>query len=69
MLLQLSFCWWDVGHMLVSRIAESELEKTDPKSYASFSSLVHSLNGLTDGRTQTFVEAAVWPDDIKNYGA
>lgn len=55
--------------MLVSRIAESELEKTDPKSYASFSSLVHSLNGLTDGRTQTFVEAAVWPDDIKNYGA
>lgn len=68
-LLQLGMCWWDIGHMLVSRIAEAELQTTDPKSYELFRSLIVSLNGLTDGRTPTFVEAAVWPDDIKNYGA
>jgi hypothetical protein len=37
--------------------------------YDRFTKLIESLNNMTDGRTQTFVEAAVWPDDIKNYGA
>lgn len=69
LLVQLGLGWWDVGHMLVSRIAEAELQKTDPQSYEKFDALVKSLNPMTDGRTQTFVEAAVWPDDIKNYGA
>jgi len=61
--------WVDVGHMLVSRIAEEHLSKNDPVAYSDFSNLVVSFNKLTDGRSNTFVESAVWADDIKNNGA
>jgi hypothetical protein len=30
--------------------------------------LVKDLNSLTDGRSNTFVESSVWPDDIKESG-
>lgn len=30
--------------------------------------MVQDLNQLTDGRSNTFVEAAVWADDIKEIG-
>lgn len=34
-----------------------------------FTSLVKAFENLTDGRSNTFVEAAVWADDIKEVNA
>lgn len=68
--LLLANAWWDKGHMLVSQIAYNHL--TDTKQTAArdkFNSLVVALNPFTDGRSQSFAEAAVWADDIKEYGA
>lgn len=59
--------WSDVGHMLVSRIAEIELLKGNPTQYNDFYKLIEGFNTLTDGKSNSFVEASVWPDDIKNY--
>jgi hypothetical protein len=69
LLVQFALCWWDVGHMLVSKIAEDELQKNDPNSYDKFKGLIESMNNFTDGKSNTFVEAAVWSDDIKAYNA
>lgn len=58
--------WWDKGHMLVSQIAYNHL--TDIMQTAArdkFNSLIVAFNPFTDGRSQSFAEAAVWADDIK----
>ena len=57
--------WWDVGHMLTAAIAETKLNQLDPYVSIHFRDLVVSINSLCDNRTRTFVEASVWPDDIK----
>ncbi len=31
--------------------------------------MIHAFDKLTDGKSNTFAEAAVWADDIKEYGA
>ncbi len=62
--------WWDLGHMLTSRIAWNyltDLNQTQARN--KFNQLVEAFNPFTDGKSQTFTEAAVWPDDIKSYGA
>ncbi len=62
--------WWDKGHMLVSQIAWNHLTDTKRTSVRDrLNQLVVALNPFTDGRSQTFTEAAVWADDIKSYGA
>lgn len=69
-LVLLANAWWDKGHMLVSQIAYNHLTATDRTvARDKFNQLVTALNPFTDGRSQTFAEAAVWPDDIKEYGA
>ena len=30
-----------------------------------FTDVVQSINFLTDNRSHTFIEASVWPDDLK----
>jgi hypothetical protein len=60
-----SQAFWDVGHMLTSAIAKIKLEKEDPEALRKFTEVVQSINFLTDNRSQTFIEAAVWPDDLK----
>lgn len=32
-----------------------------------FTQLIDAFANLTDGKTNSFVEAAIWPDDIKEY--
>lgn len=60
--------WWEIGHMAVSKIAENRLkELNETAALDKFTALVESFNDFTDGRSNTFVEAAVWPDDIKEY--
>lgn len=55
--------------MIVAKIAEDDLLASDPTSYEKFNNLIQGLNNFTDGLSNTFVEASVWPDDIKGYGA
>lgn len=58
--------WWDVGHMLTATIAEKRLKEINPPAYAYFNDLITSINFLTDEKSQTFIESASWPDDIKS---
>jgi hypothetical protein len=66
----LANAWWDKGHMLVSQIAYNHLTATDRIALRDkFWLLIAALNPFTDGRSNSFAEAAVWADDIKEYGA
>jgi hypothetical protein len=69
-LLLLTQAWWDKGHMLVSQIAYNHLTSTNRIPLRDkFQQLIVALNPFTDGRSNSFAEAAVWADDIKEYGA
>ena len=57
--------WWDVGHMLTAAIAEIRLNKLDIYASGNFKEITLAINNLCDNRTRTFIESAVWPDDIK----
>lgn len=57
--------WWDVGHMLTAAIAEMRMNQLDPKASVDFRELTLAINNLCDNRTRTFIESAVWPDDLK----
>ena len=57
--------WWDVGHMLTAAIAEIRLNQLDPYSSVNFREVTLAINSLCDNRTRTFIESAVWPDDLK----
>ena len=56
--------------MLVAQIADNYLHDTHRVAERNkFNDLVEVFNPFTDGKSATFAEAAVWADDIKNYGA
>lgn len=56
--------------MLTSAIAYNHLTDTNRTSARDrLYDLVKAFNRFTDGRSNTFMEAAVWADDIKDYGA
>ena len=57
--------WWETGHMLVAQIAKNELLAEHPDIYERAENITLLLKGLTQNLTDTFVEAAVWLDDIK----
>ena len=64
-----SFCWWELGHILVAQIGKdrlTQLGKTDALN--KMTDLINAFNNLTDGKSNTFIESAVWADDIKSYG-
>lgn len=65
-----AYAWWDRGHMLVSQIAYNHLTDTNRQNARDkLQQLIEALNPFTDGRSNSFAEAAVWADDIKEYGA
>ena len=68
-LAQFTHSWSDLGHLLIGRIAEIKLSADNPNAYMNFTSIITSLNKLTDGQSNTFVEATLWADDIKRYQA
>ncbi len=62
-------CWWQLGHIVVAQVAKDRLNQLGKSSALDkFTQLITAFNNLTDGRTNTFIEAAVWADDIKEYG-
>lgn len=66
--LSTAFGWWEVGHMMTAQVAELHLQQVDPEALAWANCLINDFNHITDGRSNTFVEAAVWADDIKETG-
>ena len=62
-------CWWELGHILVAQVAKDrlmQLGKND--AFRQINDLICAFNNLTDGTSNTFIEAAVWADDIKSFG-
>jgi hypothetical protein len=58
-----------MGHILVAQVAKDRLNQLGKSSaLEKFTQLITAFNNLTDGRTNTFIEASVWADDIKEYG-
>lgn len=65
---QEALAWWEVGHMMVAQVAKFQLQKDNADVLAWAEGLVQDLNSLTDGRSNNFVEASCWADDIKEPG-
>ena len=62
--------WWDIGHMTVAQVAVDRLkELNQEEALNKFTKLIDGFANLTDGKSNSFVEASVWPDDIKEYNA
>ncbi|CAM6006076.1 unnamed protein product [Sphagnum balticum] len=56
--------------MLVSQIAYDHLTQTQQTAVLNqFYDLIKAFNPFTDGKSNTWAEAAVWPDDLKTYKA
>ena len=69
-LLVLSQAWWDKGHMLVAQVAYDHLTaRNSIGARDRFDALIKAFVNLTDGRSDTFMQSAVWADDIKQKGA
>ncbi|KAL4503898.1 hypothetical protein ABPG72_022528 [Tetrahymena utriculariae] len=60
------FGWWDGGHMITVEVAKQEILARDPSLYQKIEKYITILNPLCDARSQTFVQAASWADDIKD---
>jgi hypothetical protein len=54
-----------MGHMLTAAVAQIKLQAANKTVFDMFNNLTTSINSLCDNRTRTFIEASVWPDDIK----
>ena len=60
--------WWETGHMLVAEIAKQDLLKNNPEVYKRAEEISLFVKGLTGNLTDTFIESAIWLDDIKTEG-
>jgi len=61
------FCWWDLGHMLVAKVAEITLMKEDPNAFELANRITSILNIFSHGKVNNFIESACWPDDLKQF--
>lgn len=62
------FCWWDLGHMLVAKVAENTLLEEFPEAHELANTITSILNVFSHGKITNFVESACWADDVKeNY--
>jgi len=66
-LINVSYCWWDLGHMLVAKVAEITLSNEDPDAFELANRISSILNIFSHGKVNNFVESACWPDDLKEY--
>lgn len=58
--------WWETGHMLVAQVAKQELLKKSQNVYSRAENITLFIAGLTKNLSDSFIEAAVWMDDIKS---
>jgi hypothetical protein len=63
-----TLAWWENGHMLVAQIAKLDLLENHPEIYPYAEEIALMLGPFTFSLSDTFIEAAVWPDDVKNIG-
>jgi len=63
-----SLSWWENGHMLVAQIAKLDLLQNNPEVYPYAEQTALLVTNYTFGLSTSFIEAAVWADDIKNIG-
>ena len=63
--LPLAASWLATGHMLVSLIAQMNLETLNPKASEKSENLIAMLSDFTLEDRYPFVEGAEWADDIK----
>jgi len=66
-MLKACVCWWDMGHMLVAKVAEITLLKEDPDAFELANRISSILNIFSHGKVNNFVESACWPDDLKEF--
>ena len=57
--------WWAVGHMSVAEVAKQDLIERFPEVYERAENISLMVKGLTNNLSDTFIESAVWMDDIK----
>ena len=74
-LTNVSFCWWDTGHMLVAKVAELTMIQesiylltSDREVFDHAERLTNILNIFSHNKISNFVESACWPDDVKTMG-
>jgi len=63
-----SLSWWENGHMLVAQIAKLDLLQNHPEVYPLAEDMALFIANETFGLSTSFIESAVWADDIKNTG-
>jgi len=63
-----ALAWWQTGHFLAAQIAYDDLMLNNPGAIAYTTSILNIMRGYTYEDTIPFVEAATWPDDIKELG-
>jgi len=63
-----SLAWWENGHMLVAQIAKLDLLQNNPTIYPYAEQTALLITGYTFGLSTSFIEAAVWADDVKSVG-
>ena len=67
-LLTYSFCWWDLGHMLVAQIAKDVLLDEDREAFRVAQQVTDVLNVVSHGKVTDFIESACYADDVKQGG-
>lgn len=57
--------WHETGHMMVAQIAKTILQKEDPAALQAAEDLLREFSKYAGEKNAPFVEAATWPDKIK----
>jgi len=60
--------WWENGHMIVANIAKLDLLANHPEVYPYAENMALLIAPFTFNLSNSFIESAVWADDIKNVG-
>ncbi|CAI2373928.1 unnamed protein product [Moneuplotes crassus] len=60
--------FWSTGHMIVARIAYEQIKSTSPALLELIETEIKQLSQFAKEDKYPFVEAANWPDDIKEVG-
>lgn len=70
LLLSQSFAWHDLGHMTVATIAEIHLKKSSlgTEAWQWATDILTPFSDYCGEENHPFVEAATWPDKIKEQG-
>jgi hypothetical protein len=63
-----TLAWWQNGHMLTAQVAKLDLLQRHPEVYPYAEDMALLIAPFTFNLSNSFIESAVWADDIKNLG-